>query len=74
MKFQVKKIITAKILENGTNTGKVREFCQSGKAGTMTKPNGNLRNIVDVCFCTVRTTSHNSLQPIFIGHSIGLGV
>ena len=26
-----------KILENWKNTGKVREFCQSGKVGTLTK-------------------------------------
>ena len=36
IKFSVKKTITEKILENGKkNTGKVREFCQSGKVGTL---------------------------------------
>ena len=39
IKFSVKKPITEKILENGKkywkSQGKVREFCQSGKVGTL---------------------------------------
>ena len=39
IKFSVKKTITEKILENGEkywkSQGKVREFCQSGKVGTL---------------------------------------
>ena len=35
--FQFKKQNIKRILENGKNTGKVREFCQSGKVGTMIK-------------------------------------
>ena len=35
IKFSVKKQNFKNVLENGKNTGKVREFCQSGKVETM---------------------------------------
>ena len=61
IKFSVKKQSLKKILENGKkywkSQGKAREFCQSGKVGTLFKKPGEILNFVTtekwehVCVC-----------------------